>query len=115
MNYIPLLKKQITAQEQAIRNFKLWVFSVLFAGLVLIIFSLIFPGENSLDWFKFGSGIFTGSIAGFPLSQIFTRRERIVTFTEIIVCFEECEGKSVEEREVCDKFATKVIDETIKR
>jgi hypothetical protein len=115
MNFVALLRKQIEIQEQAIRTFKLWMFGVSFVGLILITLSFILPGEQGPDWLKFGSGIFTGALAGFPLSQIAPHRERIVTYMEIMMCFDDCEGKEMECREECIKFASKVIEETSKR
>lgn len=116
MNFVALLRKQIEIQEQTIRNFKLWTLGVISVGLILIVLSFLLPaGGNGPDWFKFGSGIFTGALAGFPFSQIAPRRERIATYLEIIMCFDECEGEPLERREECVRFASKVIEETSKR
>jgi hypothetical protein len=108
MDYVIFLQNQIVTQKQDIKSFKIWIIGTILLGVAIILLSFALPATGS-DWIKLGGGFLIALVSGFVYSYIPPRRERIIAYTAIIQCFEDCKDQPPESREVCVRFADEAL------
>ncbi len=115
MNFVQLLNRQISELRTGNKVLVVSACITLFIGLGLISLAFILNDAYGAEWIKLGGGIVSTVLTGIPVTQILNRRERIISYTEVLMCFDDCEQQPPECRRQCEKYAEKVLEETGKR
>lgn len=97
VNHIDFLNRAIASQRAA-RRFQIFLVSGMFClGVAAIVLGHLLIPENlreNLKWLPTVGGIFPPALAGFPLKDIFARKDKIAALTFLRQEFESLQGST---------------------